>query len=157
MKLFSVYLSGKAMKKPGCRWIIDSGASKHMKNDSGILRDYHQFSNPKSVYMADNSTFQALGGGNCVQTEWMSSSRNICTISWKGHSPQLNVIAERFNQNFFTKVRAMMLTAGAPSNFWELQLQLPTTHAIAHLPLKLIESRTKSGSENINFLRVWGL
>ena len=50
-------------KTSGVRWIIDSGATRHMTFQRELLVDYCQFSSPEKVGLGDGRTVDAFGTG----------------------------------------------------------------------------------------------
>ena len=48
------------------KWLIDSGASKHMTYQKEILVDYRQFNRPQQVGLGDGRTVEAVGVGNVL-------------------------------------------------------------------------------------------
>jgi hypothetical protein len=50
-------------------WVVDSGASHHIKSDAVGFEQYVQFVQPRPIAIANNATIQAVGVGHV--SEWM--------------------------------------------------------------------------------------
>ena len=46
------------------KWVIDSGASRHMSGESNLFENYIEFSNPINVTLGDERCLKAMGTGN---------------------------------------------------------------------------------------------
>ncbi len=46
------------------RWLVDSGASRHMTREKELLTDYREFEKPEKVGLGDGRTVEAMGVGN---------------------------------------------------------------------------------------------
>lgn len=51
------------LSKTGNFWIVDSGASDHMSNDSSVLNDFHSFDKPSFVSIANGNRVPVIGTG----------------------------------------------------------------------------------------------
>ena len=48
------------------KWLVDSGASRHMTSKREILTNYREFDKPEKVGLGDGHTVDAVGEGNVL-------------------------------------------------------------------------------------------
>lgn len=61
------------------RWLIDSGATKHMTPYRSLFTDYQEFEKPEKVAIADGKTVNALGVGRVMVS--VSANRSVARKS----------------------------------------------------------------------------
>ena len=95
-------ICGAKVKNDKSSWVIDSGATRHITVDSNMLFDYHVFSVPGYVSIANGTVCTALGIGKLIMYTCVSDTRSVkCTLSDVLYVPNLS-------SNFFS-VRAATL------------------------------------------------
>ena len=72
------------------KWIIDSGASKHMTFQRDTLCNYRKFNTPELVGLGDGHTVEALGSGDIKFVSYLPNNRRV--VGWMNsvlYVPQL--------------------------------------------------------------------
>ena len=78
--MFVATVALKADAQKSGEWIIDSGASRHMTFERGILYNYKEFEIPEPVGLGDGRTVTASGAGKVKVTSHMCNGKKI--IGW---------------------------------------------------------------------------
>ena len=72
------------------RWLIDSGATRHMTPDRVKFKSYTMYSTPEKVALGDGHIVDAIGAGNVeVLVKTSRKVTNLCTIHDVLHVPDL--------------------------------------------------------------------
>jgi hypothetical protein len=89
---FVINEHGEFSSAPKHRWLIDSGASRHMTPNRSKFKTYSKFDKPQKVGLGDGHTIDALGVGNIPITVRISRRETkICTVYNVLHVPDLKV------------------------------------------------------------------
>ena len=125
------------------RWLIDSGASRHMTNHKDQLSDYQQFNEKELVILGDGKKLEAFGKGN-IKLQLVQGKTGLlkdvlyvpkltCNLLSVGTATDQNLRVEfRQNKCYFKNSNGQLVATGERMNRM-YQLSLETKQQNAHV------------------------